>query len=260
MNREGHNDAVYFVGPEVETTPAFSLKTLFVVGVRSVTQMIELAEAYSCKHIYLGANRSFQKNKRWNEIIPLLLDKGFKVTLDYPADSHDFVVETLDPEITRHNNFIPMLSCQVAKVETFSKNLTIKIDDVDFKGTNSGVWCIVQRELLDSNRFTPWDEYGHDEIIVRDEAIKELRKNPSKRELIPSKEPVVEDEPKVKKPAPDPVPDVVRNALTKASVARTAILTSHVETQTDIVKEKTDTHDSLSISEDISVGIEENKN
>jgi hypothetical protein len=32
MNRDGHNDVNFFVGTEVERTPAFGKRTLFVVG------------------------------------------------------------------------------------------------------------------------------------------------------------------------------------------------------------------------------------
>ena len=35
MDRDGHNDAVFFVGPEVEHTKAFSMKTLFVVKAKN---------------------------------------------------------------------------------------------------------------------------------------------------------------------------------------------------------------------------------
>ncbi len=173
--REDMDDAVYFVGPEVETSPAFSMKTLFVVGVRGIEQMAMLAEENNCKHIYLGGNRSFQENKKWGDIVPALLDKGFWVTLDYPATSQEFVVATLPPEASGHPHFIPMISCVVACVETFNKNLTLKIDDVDFNDTNSGVWCLPVNQLLDSNRYTPWAEYGHDEVIVRDDDMAALK-------------------------------------------------------------------------------------
>ena len=36
MKREGHDDVDFFVGTEVERTPAFGRLTLFVVGVQSV--------------------------------------------------------------------------------------------------------------------------------------------------------------------------------------------------------------------------------
>lgn len=181
IEREGHDEAVYFVGPEVETTPACGMKTLFVVGVRSVAQMIEKATENDCKHIYLGANRSFQKNKLWGDIVPELIDAGFKVTLDYPISSADFVVELFDEtKIANHPDFIPMISAIVPKVETFSKNLTIKIDDVGFEDTNTGVWCLPIRELLDSNRYTPWSEYVNDHVVMTDSDIKALR-NKSRR-------------------------------------------------------------------------------
>jgi hypothetical protein len=176
IERQDHDDAVYFVGPEVETSAAFSKKTLFVVGVRGIQQMIDLAREHNCPHIYLGANRSFQNNKLWAEIVPALLDEGFWVTLDYPASAQQFVVDTLPGKYAAHPHFIPMVSCIVPYVETFSKNLVLKVDDTDFQGTNTGVWCIPQHDLLDRNRFTPWVDYGNDEVIMRDSDIKALRK------------------------------------------------------------------------------------
>lgn len=180
IDRDGHDGAVYFVGPEVETTPVAGMKTLFVVGVRSIPQMIELAQKHDCKHIYLGANKSFQNNKLWGDIVPALLDAGFHVTLDYPVAAHQTVVDILPEEAAAHPYFIPMVSCEIPGVESANKNLTLKIDDVDFKSTNRGVWCIPQEALLDSNRFTGWNEYGHDVVIMRDSDIKELRKTKKK--------------------------------------------------------------------------------
>ena len=36
MNRAGHEDVSFFIGTEVEHSPAFGLKTLFVIGVQDV--------------------------------------------------------------------------------------------------------------------------------------------------------------------------------------------------------------------------------
>lgn len=180
VTREDHNDAVYFVGPEVETTPVNGMKTLFVVGVRSIPQMISLAREYECKHIYLGANKSYQNNKTWGDIIPALLGEGFYVSLDYPVSSHQTVMEILPLEVRGHQRFIPMVSCEIPHIESF-RNLTVKIDDSDFNHTNRGVWCLSVRDILDSNRFTGWEEYGHDKVVMRDDDIKELRKNPKKK-------------------------------------------------------------------------------
>jgi len=177
MDREGHDEAVFFIGPEVETTPAQGMKTLFVIGIRSVALTLQLAKEHNCKHIYLGANKSFQRNKAWNDIIPELITAGYRVTLDYPVEAHTYVTELLDTSVASHLYFIPMASCEIAYVETFSKNLVVKIDDIDFKSTNTGVWCVPAKDLLDRNRYTPWGEYTGDQIIMSNDDIKALRKN-----------------------------------------------------------------------------------
>ena len=52
----------FFTGVEIEKTPAFGMKTLFVVGVQDPYVIMELAREYQCKHIYFGANQSFKTN------------------------------------------------------------------------------------------------------------------------------------------------------------------------------------------------------
>ena len=175
MDREGHDEAVFFIGPEVETTPANGMKTLFVVGIRSIPLIIKLAKEQNCKHVYLGANQSFQKNKAWNKIIPELIDAGLRVTLDYPVDAHSYVVDLLKDSIGSHPYFIPMASCVIGNIETFNKNFTIKIDDEGFNVTNTGVWCHSASTLLDSNRYTPWSEYGGDQVIMTNDDIYAMR-------------------------------------------------------------------------------------
>ena len=61
MIRDGHNNTSLFVGTEVEHTPAYGLRTLFVVGIQDL-ELIEAAYvAHKCKHIYFGANHSFPR-------------------------------------------------------------------------------------------------------------------------------------------------------------------------------------------------------
>ena len=63
MNRDYSNgqkdDVEYFVGNEVEKTPAYDKKTLFVVGIKSYRDILKLATRNDCDHVYLGANQSF---------------------------------------------------------------------------------------------------------------------------------------------------------------------------------------------------------
>jgi hypothetical protein len=179
FTRAGHENVKFFVGPEVEQTPAFSKKTLFVVGLQDTALVEKLARENKTQHIFLSANRSFDsvelKNgvymvgdtlaSDWEKQIHYLLDTGFMVSLDYPAHKHVDVLRILNPGIWQSRNFVPVLSVAVPNVSTSSVNLTIKIDDSNFKETNPGVWCMHHSEVTDSNRFTSWNEYGDDVII-----------------------------------------------------------------------------------------------
>jgi len=168
MNRDGHKGVDYFIGPEVEHTPAFSKRTLFVVGKQKLDQIERMAKEYRTPHIFLGANHSFNAESMdpyWGLVITALLDKGFWVTLDYQAHEHEAVLKMLNAGIWHSRLFVPLLSVRIPHVQTSSTNLTIKIDDIDFKATNAGVWCLNHHEITDSNRFTDWNEYTSDEIV-----------------------------------------------------------------------------------------------
>jgi hypothetical protein len=179
MNRDGHQQKSFFIGPEVEHTPAYSKKTLFVAGIHPAedADTIErLAREYKTPHIFLGANHSFDAThyteyfaKTWEDLVTRLLDRGFWVTLDYPAHQHETVLKMFSPGIWQSRQFVPLLSVRIPKVQTSSPNLTVKIDDVDFKATNPGVWCMHFHEVTDSNRFTDWQDYGTDVVLTEDQ-------------------------------------------------------------------------------------------
>jgi hypothetical protein len=174
MDRNGHNDAVFFVGPEVEHTSTYSMKTLFVVGPRNKDQVLEFAVNNTCKHVYLGANKSFQKNKKYIEVAVHLIENHIKVTFDYPQSAHEWVLENWPHAILNHKDFIPMISVEIPKIETFAQNAVVKIDDTGMNKNNTGVWTLPVQELLDSNRFTPWSEYVNDEVVWTEDDNKKL--------------------------------------------------------------------------------------
>lgn len=168
MNREGHNNVKFFIGPEVEHTPAYSKRTLFVVDKQPVESILDNARKHKVTHVFMGANHSFDASDSdtyWDKTITELLDRGLWVSLDYQAHEHDKVLKLLNPGIWQSRIFVPLLNVRVAHVQTSSPNLTIKIDDVDFKATNAGVWCLNHHEITDSNRFTDWADYGSDTVI-----------------------------------------------------------------------------------------------
>lgn len=168
MNRQGHEGVDFFIGPEVEHTPAYSKRTLFVVGKQKLDQIEKTAKEYKTPHIFMGANHSFSAasmDTYWDQVITALLDKGFWVTLDYQAHEHADVLKMLNPGVWQCRTFVPLLGVRIPKVQTSSPNLTIKIDDVDFKATNPGVWCLHHHEVTDSNRFTDWNDYATDQVL-----------------------------------------------------------------------------------------------
>lgn len=169
------DDAVFVIGPEVTTTAAEGLKTLYVVGFRSVVQMKHIIEEHKCKNVVLGANNSYQKNKLWNDVIQELLNTGVRVTFEYPIKVHEKMLEVIKPEIFAHPNFIPVVEVELENIENVSKNFTIRFNDNDDNKTNSGVWTVPHTEILDTNRHTLWQDFNNFEVLYREGDISNLK-------------------------------------------------------------------------------------
>jgi len=169
MNREGHNNASIFVGTEVEHSPAFGLKTLFVVGIQSA-ELIEAAYiAHKCEHIYFGANQSFPRIGTndstwtvWENMIHPFLSRGYICTLDIDVNQAEGLVES---GLSERHNFIPMISVKLPYLQQLGYNATIKLDDKDFDATNPGVWCHSLHSLQNRDQFTSWSKYTKDEVV-----------------------------------------------------------------------------------------------
>lgn len=169
MDRPGHHNINLFVGTEVEHTPAFGKKTLFVVGIQDI-ELIEAAYiAHRCEHIYFGANQSFPELETnnsqwhdWDEMIFYFLKKDYLCTLDIDVNCVEGLLES---GLTEHYNFIPMISIKVPYIQQLGYNATIKIDDKDFRATNPGVWCHSIHSLQSRDQYTDWSKYTKDEII-----------------------------------------------------------------------------------------------
>ena len=170
MNRTGHNNACLFVGTEVEHTPAYGQKTLFVVGVQE-KELIEAAViAHKCTHIYFGANQSFPNGRsdstdwtRWENMIMPFIGRGYWCTLDIDVVEVEGLLETALPE---YHKFIPMISVKLPYLQQLGYNATIKLDDKDFAATNPGVWCHSLHSLTKRDGvFTDWSKYTKDEVV-----------------------------------------------------------------------------------------------
>ncbi len=167
-NRDGHeNNTKFFIGTEVEHSPAYGQKTLFVVGLQNVKEILARALNNNCPHIYLGANMSFQPDTdaewtEWEYIISGLVNEGIWVTLDYDLKYHE---DVLEEGWNEKNNFISMISVKMPYVNQLNYNACIKIDDIGFNETNPGVWTHPVQDLQNRKVFTDWTKYTKDEII-----------------------------------------------------------------------------------------------
>ncbi len=176
MDRKGHENTEFFVGTEIENSPAHGKPTLFVVGLQPVDIIRwRLEEANSkrrepIQHVYFGANMSFPNPplddamtwSKWENMILPFLNQGIWCTLDLDVSA---VEGLLEGSLTEQALFIPMISVKLPYIKQLGYNATIKLDDRDFNATNPGVWCHSVHDLMDRNKFTSWDKYTKDQTL-----------------------------------------------------------------------------------------------
>jgi hypothetical protein len=162
-------DVKYFTGIEVEKTPAFGLKTLFVTGVQPIDEIEWWYKEEKCEHIFFGANHSFNPSigdydswLPWEDMICHFLKKNILCTLDIPVQ---YTPDFHDSGFCEYNTFIPQIRVPIAYTGLWNYNTMIKIDDVGFNQTNPGVWCHSLHDLMDREKFTDWAKYGLDKVI-----------------------------------------------------------------------------------------------
>ena len=155
----------FFFGKEVEHTPAFGMKTLFVVGIQGFDEIT--SKLQGCEHIFFGANHSFNPKdnlewQRWESMIQCFLDAGYLCSLDIPLSA---VEQFNDGGLNEYNNFIPQIRVPIPYIKLWNYNTMIKIDDKDFNATNPGVWSHSLHTLMDRNKFTDWSQYKNDSVL-----------------------------------------------------------------------------------------------
>ena len=157
----------YFIGTEVEHTAMYGEKTLFIVGVKPVNDIIERALANGIRHLYFGTSQSFTPKTEiewtaWTHMIRELLDKKFWCTLDFDVK---YTEQVLNCGFDEYNNYISMISVKLPYIKQFNYNATIKLDDTTWGHSNSGVWCHSLHKLQDRSVYTDWKDYKGDENI-----------------------------------------------------------------------------------------------
>lgn len=163
-------DPKFFIGTEVEHTPLFGKRTLFVIGRQNVKEILARCLNNKIDHVYLGCADSFQPEDdteawgEWDFIITKLLEADVWVTLDFDSKycNHPWFH---DNGWNDYDKFIPMIAVRMPYIKLFNYNTTVKLDDKSFKGTNSGVWCHQLHDLKDRSKYTDWSDYTGDEVI-----------------------------------------------------------------------------------------------
>ena len=154
----------YFVGTEVENTAMKGEKTLFVVGIKPVEDIIRLCEQENVRHIYFGTSQSFHPHSAydwaaWDEMIKPLLVKDYWVTLDFGVE---YAKDLHEESWCDYHTFIPMISVKIPNVRLYNYNATVKIDDNTWGDTNPGVWCHPLNALMTRRVYTDWKDYVGD--------------------------------------------------------------------------------------------------
>ena len=171
MNRDYEtgtaDNVVFFTGIEVERTPAYGMKTLFVTGLQDIEKIEALAVEETVAHIFFGANHSFiagtfDEWTAWEKMITHFLQKGVLCSLDINIK---YAESFLESPLVEYENFIPQLRVPIPYIKQWNYNTMLKIDDKDFKATNPGVWCHSLHDLMDRDKFTDWTQYINDTII-----------------------------------------------------------------------------------------------
>ena len=164
---ESGNDEspMFFLGNEIEHTPAYGLKTLFVVGLQHVDDVTK--HLHGVEHIFFGANHSYnpsipEEHFAWEEMIYYFLKKDYLCCLDIPINQ---VEEFNDGVLCEFNNFIPQIRVPIPYVKLWNYNTMVKIDDKGFNISNPGVWTHSLHKLMNRENFTSWDRYKNDKVI-----------------------------------------------------------------------------------------------
>ena len=169
LDTDQRQNVVYFTGFEVEHTVCHGMKTLFVVGTPPIQEILERAEHEQVSHIYFGTSQSFNPRemsledyKLWDDVIIPCLDKNYWVTLDFDVKHIEGVLESCYCEYSR---FVPMISVKLPYIKQLNYNATLKLDDITWGKTNSGVWTHQLHNLMSKENYTYWDQYTQDEEI-----------------------------------------------------------------------------------------------
>lgn len=168
LDTESRHLVTYFVGTEVENTAMKGEKTLFVVGIQPVDDIIKICDHHHIRHIYFGTSQTFHPVSpydwdEWNSMIKPLLVKDYWVTVDMGIEyiNGDYHAQGWDA----YHTYIPMISAKLPNIQKLNYNATLKLDDNTWGDTNPGVWCHPLNALMTRRVYTDWKDYVGDHVV-----------------------------------------------------------------------------------------------
>jgi hypothetical protein len=167
LDTQSRKKVKFFVGKEVENTAMKNQTTLFVVGVQNLVDIVRYTQQTEVEHVYLGTSQSFTPKteddwRDWDNIINRLLNLGYWVTLDYDVQYAEKISQM---NWHLNNHFINMISVKIPNIKTFNANTVIKLDDITWGATNTGVWTHDLDKLMTQHTYTDWSEYKGDHPV-----------------------------------------------------------------------------------------------
>ncbi len=162
------NTAKMFVGIEIELTPYYGLRTLFVVG--SPEDQIDLitkhADENNCTHIFLGANHSYEPQSieeavEWSLAISMLSQK-YKVSVDVGSN---FLHYFRNSKAHLVKDVCLQIRLEISDISEYNDLVMIKIDDSGFRHSNPGIWTTKLTKICSDQNFTGWDQYQQDRVV-----------------------------------------------------------------------------------------------
>lgn len=167
-------DVKFLVNTYQEHTLAYGKQTLTIFGEPDLEEIARVIAQYTdveIEHLHFGAERSFtcttlDAMEDWIANIKHFLTLDYWVTLEVDLQLINLLQES---GLAQWNRFIPLISVKIPFAYELGYNASIKIDDVQFNHSNTGIWCHQIHDLLDYKKYTCWSDYKDDIIVKPDD-------------------------------------------------------------------------------------------
>lgn len=152
-----------FIGTEVEKSPAYGLRTLFVTSDDCQYALSHEFDINNVNHVYLNANHSDPFNIPIHVLLLLQQNLNVKYMTIEVFTREEF--ELIANIALEFDKILIMWSVAIPDVLSIGNRVTIKLDDSTFNHSNPGVYCMSALEFITNSHETKWNEYTQDTPI-----------------------------------------------------------------------------------------------